>query len=99
MSVPAMSRRVAERVPWCLVAEGVIHVARWTEHNGRGVLLTLVEDGHETAVCAFDDPTPYDQLLDRTMWRDRASLGLPVCRWCEADMDLDDRALVEQLSR
>lgn len=84
-----LTHRIAIRVPWCQIVEGVVHTAIWTEYNGAGVLTTLVEDeATEEITCHFQTGIDFADLRHHgLLWRDRSTLGLPVCPKCEIDAD------------
>lgn len=67
------------QVPCCLVADGVIHQASaYLNGNREHCLSTWVEyNGNPVHVLSLSN------VADVTLWRDKRSLGLPVCSICE----------------
>lgn len=95
-----MTYRQAQNVPWCQVAEGVIHVADWVMGSDGGGLTTLTEEPDPDApsrktVCYAQTLITFAVLVETgTLWRDRAALarreGFAICLRCVADVQLDE---------
>lgn len=89
-----LTKKRAEALPWCLVADGRVHVASWLY----GGLVTYVEDEGGNVICCHDRPVSLDFLdVFGIVWRDRRQIGVPTCLACENSVLEEDRFRAEGL--
>lgn len=84
-----LTHDTAEDVPWCLVVNGVVHCASWFNDY---LTAYVDEEGEEDdatdeVLCFHQSIAPFDRLgTEVKLWRDRTSLGLPICDYCLNDI-------------